>query len=232
MNLKTQWNSACINLGLSLKRGGEVYQGLLNRYSESHRHYHTLNHIGSAIKVFNTENYPYSRDKFRLWSKGFFTLMFHDAIYDPKSDKNEYNSATLAYESLDLMGLGHYDCQDITLAIRFKGAEVDCMVPHLVSLTHDADWSILSAPQSLYDEYAANVQKEFSFVTEKKYIEGRIKFLEETCRDLTYSKFAPTNITVDIARENMRREQEALRRREYDQINYYNHKLTRSPKRY
>ncbi len=61
----------------------------LNRYSESHRFYHTLEHVSSMLLDAKKLNI--------LTDELFLAIVFHDIIYNPKANDNEERSAELLY---------------------------------------------------------------------------------------------------------------------------------------
>lgn len=68
---------------------------LTHRYQESHRHYHTLEHIAAML---------HEGRRFPLDDEQVMAIWFHDAIYDPASDQNEQKSARLASKWLAKSG--------------------------------------------------------------------------------------------------------------------------------
>jgi len=81
MNLQellNKWNIKCdVNTFLSM-------------WNESHRSYHTLNHLNDLIDQIN-ENKIYFIDK--EYEKLLITALFHDCVYDPMKQDNEEKSA-------------------------------------------------------------------------------------------------------------------------------------------
>jgi pantetheine-phosphate adenylyltransferase len=60
---------------------------VLENYSESHRYYHTLKHLIEVIDHLKLQ------DQFD--KELFLAAVYHDAVYNPKSDDNEEQSAKL-----------------------------------------------------------------------------------------------------------------------------------------
>ena len=70
-----------------------VYNDLVSRYSEPHRAYHTLGHIGHCLDEFEqVRHLATNPDAVEL------ALWYHDAIYDTKTKDSEERSAALAVE--------------------------------------------------------------------------------------------------------------------------------------
>ena len=69
---------------------------LILRHFEAQRYYHTLVHIYEVIKCLDLDSSSLEQ-KSNIFDKAvlFFSAIFHDAIYDPKSSTNESDSAAL-----------------------------------------------------------------------------------------------------------------------------------------
>jgi len=68
-----------------------VYINLLERYSETHRHYHDLSHVNHCLDELKTAEHLAVNSmavKMAIW--------FHDAVCDPSAKDNEEKSAELA----------------------------------------------------------------------------------------------------------------------------------------
>lgn len=149
----------------------EGLRQLVARYSETHRHYHTLHHVNACLEQLN-EVVDYIVDPFNIES----AIWFHDVIYDPKRDDNEDMSAKYAKASLESIGLS---------------SNVIAQIEHLILLTKhpsnpitsdekyliDIDLSTLAANEELYDSYELSIRKEYAFVPDLLYKAGRKKIL-------------------------------------------------------
>jgi predicted metal-dependent HD superfamily phosphohydrolase len=150
-----------------------VFDRLVEAYSESHRHYHTLEHLSEMFKVagklMDSASDP-AAIQLAIW--------FHDAIYDSHAKDNEERSAALAIELLQPLGISEATLthvRSMILATAHVGgefADVD------TDLLLDADLAILSAEEKRYARYAADVRKEYFWVEEPAYRAGRAKVLE------------------------------------------------------
>jgi predicted metal-dependent HD superfamily phosphohydrolase len=80
---------------LSQEAAEEIWhEHIHKRYSEPHRHYHTLTHIQTMLRL-SSQYSSLITDKTAV----DLSIVFHDIIYDPKSASNEEDSALL-FESL------------------------------------------------------------------------------------------------------------------------------------
>lgn len=149
-----------------------VYKNLRLRYAESHRAYHTFEHIRACLYHFDAVSKNLSDPlsvELALW--------FHDVIYDPKSQTNELDSAVYAALALDTMATPE---------------EVICKVYHLILLTQhpsqpldydektliDIDLSILGAEKGVFLVYESQIRSEYRWVEEGEYHREREKVLQ------------------------------------------------------
>ena len=154
-----------------------IYNDILEGYSESHRYYHTIDHVKACLRHLDSvENVANRRDvEIALW--------FHDVIYDSFKKDNEEQSAIFADSALNVLG---------------ESKQIIDSVKHLVILTKhpsdpkelhekyliDIDLSILGSSKDVYDSYEHWIRKEYSKVPSILYRRGRKKvlrsFLDQT----------------------------------------------------
>lgn len=65
---------------------------LLDMWNESHRHFHTLDHLNDIIDQIN-ENYGNGKIDEKQKEKLLLTALFHDIVYEPTKQDNEERSA-------------------------------------------------------------------------------------------------------------------------------------------
>lgn len=174
--VKETWESLCHdNLGLSPEIERTIWTTIESRYCEPVRAYHTLEHIHDMIIIsrqFKTEISDYA--------SVLLAIIFHDIVYDPKSNANEENSADLFSEFL-----GDYlDKSLLTKTVKYILA-TKCHLPGELSdrdllLFLDLDMSILGRERDEYFSYAAKIRKEYSHVEERAFDIGRSNFLRKT----------------------------------------------------
>ena len=161
MNLQellNKWNIKCdVNL-------------LLSMWNESHRHYHTLNHLNDVIDQINEDKSKYSEKEYE---KLMLAALFHDCVYDSMSSTNEEDSANFFIEC----------CQDKSNP---DVLEVKQMI--LDTKTHESttnlsesfnhyDMSIVERDFEQLLEWENGIAEEYKAYGEQ-YKEGRLKFLE------------------------------------------------------
>ena len=197
-DLKTRWD----NLWRRLK--APPPSGLLEildaHYSENHRAYHNLRHIGECLVEFNQHR------ALAVHPDGVeMAIWFHDVVYDPKAKDNEEASATLAGNSLR-GGECPEECvvrvEQLILATKHTTAPPDRDSMLMV----DIDLSILGREASRFDEYESAIRKEYDWVPIDVYVRERSKVLQRFLdRPRIYSS-DPFRLGYEtVARENLRR---------------------------
>ncbi len=141
-------------------------------YTAPGRHYHDLRHI-EALNALADACADAIADRDAVEA----AIWFHDAIYDTRREDNEERSAALAEERL--AGSASEDrIARIAAMIRataghampdFSGgaAAQDC------ALFLDMDLSILGSPEADFDAYEAAVRREYDWVTDEQWRQGR-----------------------------------------------------------
>ncbi|HEV7238021.1 MAG TPA: metal-dependent phosphohydrolase [Thermoanaerobaculia bacterium] len=164
------------------------------RYSEPHRHYHTLAHIEHMLELL-----PHADETVVA------AVWFHDAIY--VGNANEERSAVLAREALQELGFAE---EKIALVERMilatkKHEPADLPEPGLAFL--DADLAILGSERTRYDEYVLQIREEYAHVPDDAFRIGRDAILRRFLArprlyftDGFYARFE------EKARENIERE--------------------------
>lgn len=155
--LSVSWQRAWTGIGAA-GDGREVFDALIACYREPHRHYHTLQHLAECLQLF---------DQVREWAQRphevELAIWFHDAIYDTRASDNEARSAEWAREALraaqvDAAAAGRV--HGLILATRHTATPRDGDEALLV----DIDLSILGAEAARFEEYEAQIRREYAFV--------------------------------------------------------------------
>lgn len=181
------------------KPGSEVFERLVQRYRETTRHYHNLEHIAHCLegleRFVQHASHP-GEVSLALW--------FHDAIYNPKAKDNEAKSADLARVELQALGAAQESidriCAHIMATRDHKSDHPDA---HLVI---DLDLSILGSPPARYERFENEIRQEFSHVPGFLFRLARKKILKHfISRDHIYTLPFTRELWEDQARENLRR---------------------------
>lgn len=136
----------------------DTYAALVKRYAQTHRHYHTAQHINECLAYFDTAHALCEHA-----NEVELALWFHDAIYQPRAKDNETQSAAWAARVMREAGLSDVAqtrVHDLIMATRHDATPVKPDEQVLV----DIDLSILGADAARFDEYEAQVREEYAWV--------------------------------------------------------------------
>lgn len=169
----SQWQSLWKTLGAAPDNIPEkLYGELIARYSEAHRHYHTLQHLDECLEKFaelkSLAAHP-AAIELALW--------FHDAVYDPTRSDNERLSAEWAQASILNAGLDGAlatRVHDLVLATRHHASPKNSDEAILT----DCDLAILGAPPERFAEYEQQIRAEYAFVPDAVFKVKRTEILE------------------------------------------------------
>jgi predicted metal-dependent HD superfamily phosphohydrolase len=162
--------------------GLTVYQELVSRYSEPHRHYHNLQHIAECFGEFDA-----APDLVQQTLGVELAIWFHDAIYDTHTLDNEQKSAQLAKRRIsEAQGSEELSKAVVTLVMATKTHDPSLHpdAPLLV----DVDLSILGQPGERFWEYEAQIRREYDWVPDRIFAAKRAEILEQfLARERIYS---------------------------------------------
>ena len=168
-----RWISVCLDCNLDDVFIDANWKIISSKYSEPHRHYHTLEHIEHLLNL--SEQYQFCcQDMIAI----DLAIIFHDIIYDPRSPMNEEESAQLFSkmfnEKIPLTAIKKV-CGYILATKSHK-------VPHGntdmdLCLFLDYDMEILASSHENYLEYSLKVRNEYIHVEKSEYCRRRSVFL-------------------------------------------------------
>lgn len=183
-----------------------AFAELVAAYGEPERHYHNLDHIAHLLEILDA---TLDTDTGKQSDLLRFAAWYHDLVYDPRRSDNESRSADAA--RLTMRTLGQSDaaidrvCDLILMTQRHQAEEADLEG----QLFLDADLFILGTYPPTYQAYAAAIRREYSWVPDRVFFEGRRKVLlgfgERPMiyrTDMIRSKIEPSarrNIAAEIA---------------------------------
>jgi len=205
MTLEQRWTTLWQRLGAQ-GAASAVYNDLVARYSELHRAYHTLEHIGHCLDEFEqVRHLATNPDAVEL------ALWYHDAIYDTKTKNSEERSATLAVETMRGASLSDNLEQlvaNLIMATEHSATPIDSDVKLLV----DIDLSIFGQSENKFDEYELQVRREYEWVPKEQFVAGRSAILKSFLdRPNIYSTQFFSNKYETQARANIARSLARLR---------------------
>ena len=139
------------------------FDELSRRYSEPHRRYHNIQHLEECLSEFEPvaaqAKHPVALE---------LAICFHDAVYDPRRNDNEEQSAALGVKCLEESAFEQKQLvSDLILATKTHDANNLPDAPLLL----DIDLSILGKPVARFAEYEAAIRDEYSFVPFPVYAE-------------------------------------------------------------
>ena len=179
--------------------GREVWEELVQRYGESWRHYHTLEHVADCLERLDAWKSLAQRPE-----EVELALWFHDAIYVPWKGSNEEKSAELARRRLEALGVPAERRERIASYILATGTHEPADGD--LGLLLDLDLSILGAPADRFDLYEQQIRGEYAFVPRPLYRRQRRARLQELLARPTIFNHPPIRAALEAqARENLQR---------------------------
>jgi predicted metal-dependent HD superfamily phosphohydrolase len=151
---------------------------VIRRYCEPHRHYHTLTHIMSILKTFDSIKRQHVKDP-----KGvLLAIWYHDVIYDPFVSDNEAKSA-------DLMNSHWRDKNDAEA--RHAQHIIVSTQQHIshdndAKFMHDMDLAILGSSPQEYKTYVSQVRQEYKHLSDRDWTAGRLAFMTKFVQKTIY----------------------------------------------
>jgi predicted metal-dependent HD superfamily phosphohydrolase len=162
--------------GLGWPQNEATFAALSDAYRQSHRHYHTQQHIADSLTRFDALRHEAEQPhaiELALW--------FHDAVYDPYRSDNEQASADWAMRFL------HENSAPVSLRDRVYGLILATLhdavaSDHDTAILIDIDLSILGATPDAYDAYRHAIRREYRWVPGPLFRRNRRAVLESFLR--------------------------------------------------
>ncbi|OHD17808.1 MAG: hypothetical protein A2086_12635 [Spirochaetes bacterium GWD1_27_9] len=173
MNLFNYWYVILEKYNISDEKIKAIIFNLKLKYTEIHRYYHNLSHINSFFNII----FKY-KSKITDFESMFYACCFHDIIYDPKANDNEEKSALFATDLLKNLNIPQKIIDNTISLILSTKTHKPQNDNFDTKIFLDADLSIFSSNLIKYIFYSKSIKKEYSFVENKKYKEGRKKVLQ------------------------------------------------------
>lgn len=186
-----------------------IFEEVVARYGESHRAYHTLEHVVSMLDEFeavarNAKNT--AAVKLAIW--------YHDIVYDvgfgdKKIASNEEQSAYHLEQDAKVLGLD--DVLNACVQELILVTKHDSRTPSGDSaILVDLDLAILGRPSHVFDEYERGIRQEYSHISDTDFRVGRRSVLQNFLNRSsiyatdhfrkTYEHAARENLAWSIAR--------------------------------
>lgn len=155
---KGRWKRLCRRLGVSLADPDKEFRHLKSLYSKPVRAYHNLDHVAFCLDEFDRINHMTESPtavELAIW--------FHHAKYDPKSSRNEEDSANEAAAFCDRAGA--------IQEAKKKACEIIMASKHTspprdkdTQVFTDVDLAILGQEPEVFWAYEKAIAKEYSWV--------------------------------------------------------------------
>ena len=152
-----RWQATWKGLGVESPEA-DLYAVVKARYAESHRSYHTIQHLDECFA--HLDEARHLADKVHEVE---LALWFHDVVYDVRGQDNEERSASWAREASIQQGVARSVAEQIhqlVLATKHDATPTSSDAALLV----DVDLAILGAAAQRFDEYEQQVRQEYSWV--------------------------------------------------------------------
>jgi predicted metal-dependent HD superfamily phosphohydrolase len=160
-------------------RHESTVESLMLRYAEPQRHYHTATHVMMVLRDIDQICLACGRPRS---DELIAAALYHDAVYDPRADDNERQSAALASRHLSEAGWDEARCVEVETLImataHLGGTRADHPSATDTAIMLDADLAILGAEPSHYLAYSNLVRAEYAFVADDQWRTGRSRVLQ------------------------------------------------------
>ncbi len=166
------WQRMWQALGVAKPDPALLHQ-LLDRYSEPHRQYHTLQHLDACFA-----NFAPVRVQATHPAEVELALWFHDAVYEIGVPGNELKSADWAVLALKAAGTGQDVAQRVYALVM---ATCHDALPQTANqeILLDVDLAILGAPTAQFDEYETQIRAEYAVVPLSQFRSNRRRILQQ-----------------------------------------------------
>jgi len=173
---KKEFKKICTELGLNESGTEQVWK----KYVVHPRYYHNPLHILDVFSDLNTYSGLFLDDL----NAAKYALLFHD-VEDTEAKSFEFfNAANYITFINKAMTYGEKafinKVKSLIMATDHSRTDFDTF-SNSEKLVHDLDLMILASDQIIYDQYAADVEKEYTSkgkISKKEYYEGREKVLQ------------------------------------------------------
>lgn len=176
MNLEKRWRKLTQQFDIEASISDKMYNEISEKYSESHRHYHNLEHL-QELFTWSDKYTDLTEEKVVLE----LAIWYHDIIYSVWfPGKNEVKSADFAV--LHTRDFDLSEAQKLRLYSWIESTKKHILPPAHDTLTGrlfmDFDMAILAASREKYLVYCGNIRKEYSVYPDLIYNAGRKKALQ------------------------------------------------------
>ena len=181
-----------------------AFQHIQQAYRATGRYYHNLAHIAHVLDTIEQlcdALDVQDRDALR------FGGWYHDVVYDPRANDNEERSAELAAAELGRLDVPKAMLDEVRRLIVLTKTHQTDMGDLSGQILLDADLGVLGINPASYDQYAAAIRREYAWVDDVAFREGRARVLTTfLARPHLYHTAAMREQYEAQARQNIARE--------------------------
>ena len=142
---------------------------LLERWSEPHRRYHTVEHLDAVLGHLDQLGGASVAVGLAAW--------YHDAVYWPSRSDNEEVSAALAGSTLPAVGVAGEVVTEVERLVLLTATHQPEPSDRDGALLCDADLAVLGASPARYAAYRVAVRAEYAALDEEQWRVGRAAVL-------------------------------------------------------
>ena len=168
---RQHWDLFAQSIQLNNAATEYIFSILYRVYTESQRAYHTIQHIVECLDLFK-EIQDFTTDPRAIE----LAIWFHDVVYDPKSNANEYESAVLMQHLMSAY-LNESTLEKTYQWILATQTHQACSDQDLKYLL-DIDLSILGSSKARFQQYEKQIQFEYAWVDSSIYRSKRSEVLK------------------------------------------------------
>jgi predicted metal-dependent HD superfamily phosphohydrolase len=171
--MKIEFNQIMVKLDIPEKKSVELFERIMQCYSESHRDYHNLRHIREMLECLHLY-----RAAIADYPCLYISCLYHDIVYDTHANDNEEKSALYLERDLEeYLPLEKIQkCRDLILGTK-KHQFIRNDFDHKIFL--DSDLLILGRERNRYLEYMNSIRREYEWVERELYKQERVKVLQK-----------------------------------------------------
>ena len=171
-SLQSSWYSLLQKIQADSQLGEVIFVDLVNAYSHLTRHYHNLKHIQYLLNLSEQV-----RDISNNFAVLQFSTWFHDYVYNPQAKDNESKSAVYTEKAMNNLNVSP-DIIQFVKQIIISTKKHEPLIDNIDNLLFlDADLSILGASPDNYLKYAQAIRKEYIWLRDRDYQQGRKQVL-------------------------------------------------------
>lgn len=153
-----------------------LFETMVSRYTESRRHYHTMQHLAECFDAFDQISHHCDNVyevEMAIW--------FHKSIYDPVRKDNEQRSSDLAFAALTKSGVEALCASRVSKLVL---ATDHRKPPYNIDsgILMDADLWILGSTEDRFFQYENQIRWENSHLNDESFLKGRIQFVGRLLR--------------------------------------------------